>query len=305
MNDTAFSEENSVLPAQKKRGELKEKLKNENDYSYFYRKELGYLNELEKYISDYKNEIEKLYRNEAVKEISYDPAEKEYTETYSEDTKERIHNLERICIFINSIEKALYKTRINYIELTDTFNKKLEIKENSEEKDRINSLSAEEKFAVSDKKHYENDHFSSFITSDFCYFRLPELTLRTKYNEKHYDFITNSTVKNYIQSRLSEYKNKVYGFSLWEKYTVIFVHNFNINSCLPDTDNINIKKAVDALLSVWVTDDTMIQSHIFQITKETEHEPFTEMYVIKGHKTGDTIYEILQKLLLKRGFSEG
>ena len=132
------------------------------------------------------------------------------------------------------------------------------------------------------KDDTNDDIFKNKITPSLIYFRLPMLTPKYSKRQGKYEQMCDYTIKNYIKNSLSEHQSKHGYFNIWDKFTIIFIHHFDGNSEICDTDNFDIKKPIDALINVLIKDDGVNNSHIIQYSKQ-DNANYTEMYIAKGH----------------------
>lgn len=127
-----------------------------------------------------------------------------------------------------------------------------------------------------------NDIFKKKITPSLIYFRFPMLTPKYSRRQGKYEQMCDYSIRNYIKDSLSEHQSKHGYFNIWDKFTIIFIHHFDGNSEICDTDNFDIKKPIDALINVLIKDDGVNNSHIIQYSKQ-DNANYTEMYIAKGH----------------------
>ena len=127
-----------------------------------------------------------------------------------------------------------------------------------------------------------SDVFKKKITPSLIYFRFPMLTPKYSRRQGKYEQMCDYTIRNYIKDSLSEHQSKHGYFNIWDKFTIIFIHHFDGNSEICDTDNFDIKKPIDALINVLIKDDGINNSHIIQYSKQ-DNANYTEMYIAKGH----------------------
>lgn len=127
-----------------------------------------------------------------------------------------------------------------------------------------------------------NDIFKKKITPSLIYFRFPMLTPKYSRRQGKYEQMCDYSIRNYIKNSLSEHQSKHGYFNIWDKFTIIFIHHFDGNSEICDTDNFDIKKPIDALINVLIKDDGVNNSHIIQYSK-LDNANYTEMYIAKGH----------------------
>lgn len=132
------------------------------------------------------------------------------------------------------------------------------------------------------KDSANDDVFKNKITSSLIYFRLPMLTPKYSRRQGKYEQMCDYSIRNYIKDSLSEHQSKHGYFNIWDKFTIIFIHHFDGNSEICDTDNFDIKKPIDALINVLIKDDGVNNSHIIQYSKP-DNANYTEMYIAKGH----------------------
>lgn len=132
------------------------------------------------------------------------------------------------------------------------------------------------------KDDTNDDIFKNKITPSLIYFRLPMLTPKYSKRQGKYEQMCDYTIRNYIKNSLSEHQSKHGYFNIWDKFTIIFIHHFDGNSEICDTDNFDIKKPIDALINVLIKDDGVNNSHIIQYSK-SDNANYTEMYIAKGH----------------------
>lgn len=132
------------------------------------------------------------------------------------------------------------------------------------------------------KDDTNDDIFKNKITPSLIYFRLPMLTPKYSKRQGKYEQMCDYTIRNYIKNSLSEHQSKHGYFNIWDKFTIIFIHHFDGNSEICDTDNFDIKKPIDALINVLIKDDGVNNSHIIQYSKQ-DNANYTEMYIAKGH----------------------
>lgn len=187
---------------------------------------------------------------------------------------------------IISVESALRDNRSYAIYCSEKVKTALEKREISKEKDAKVSL-----------ENIFEDIFYSKITSEYAYFRLPELSTKRLFQNDVMERIADFSLRNYIQEQLNAYQREN-PQRLWNEFTFIFIHYYdenNVSQCR-DTDNYNIKTAIDAFLGLLVTDDKSDNSHIIQLTRPSKYEPFTELYVLRGHYMGDVILKYLPRL---------
>lgn len=132
----------------------------------------------------------------------------------------------------------------------------------------------------------ENEKYSNVfkkkITPSLIYFRFPMLTPKYSRRQGKYEQMCDYSIRNYIKDSLSEHQSKHGYFNIWDKFTIIFIHHFDGNSEICDTDNFDIKKPIDALINVLIKDDGVNNSHIIQYSKQ-DNANYTEMYIAKGH----------------------
>ena len=127
-----------------------------------------------------------------------------------------------------------------------------------------------------------NDIFEKKITPSLIYFRFPMLTPKYSRRQGKYEQMCDYSIRNYIKDSLLEHQSKHGYFNIWDKFTIIFIHHFDGNSEICDTDNFDIKKPIDALINVLIKDDGVNNSHIIQYSK-LDNANYTEMYIAKGH----------------------
>lgn len=127
-----------------------------------------------------------------------------------------------------------------------------------------------------------SDVFKKKITPSLIYFRFPMLTPKYSRRQGKYEQMCDYSIRNYIKDSLSEHQSKHGYFNIWDKFTIIFIHHFDGNSEICDTDNFDIKKPIDALINVLIKDDGVNNSHIIQYSKQ-DNANYTEMYIAKGH----------------------
>lgn len=127
-----------------------------------------------------------------------------------------------------------------------------------------------------------NDIFKKKITPSLIYFRFPMLTPKYSRRQGKYEQMCDYSIRNYIKDSLSEHQSKHGYFNIWDKFTIIFIHHFDGDSEICDTDNFDIKKPIDALINVLIKDDGVNNSHIIQYSK-SDNANYTEMYIAKGH----------------------
>ena len=132
------------------------------------------------------------------------------------------------------------------------------------------------------KKDKYDDIFYSKITPSLIYFRFPMLAPKYSKRQGKYEQMCDYSIRNYIKDSLSEHQSKHGYFNIWDKFTIIFIHHFDGNSEICDTDNFDIKKPIDALINVLIKDDGVNNSHIIQYSK-LDNANYTEMYIAKGH----------------------
>lgn len=152
----------------------------------------------------------------------------------------------------------------------------------------LESLSYLEKNKVSKsaysiaKNNASDDIFKNKITPSLIYFRFPMLTPKYSKRQGKYEQMCDYTIRNYIKDSLSEHQSRHGYFNIWDKFTIIFIHHFDGDSEVCDTDNFDIKKPIDALINVLIKDDGVNNSHIIQYSK-LDNANYTEMYIAKGH----------------------
>lgn len=133
-----------------------------------------------------------------------------------------------------------------------------------------------------------SDVFKKKITPSLIYFRFPMLTPKYSRRQGKHEQMCDYSIRNYIKDSLSEHQSKHGYFNIWDKFTIIFIHHFDGNSEICDTDNFDIKKPIDALINVLIKDDGVNNSHIIQYSKQ-DNANYTEMYIAKGHNITATI----------------
>lgn len=127
----------------------------------------------------------------------------------------------------------------------------------------------------------------------FYYFRLPKLATKIYNTTKKIQNMPDSYLLECITMRIKESKKM---YEMFDEFTAIFVHHYTKDEIQRDTDNIEIKKPIDAIGTVLIKNDTQKYSHICQFTVE-DKESFTEMYILKGHSIFDKLLPNLDKLL--------
>lgn len=148
------------------------------------------------------------------------------------------------------------------------------------------------------KEREEKENNNEKCINEYFYFRFPEVVNRRSNTPSKPENARDHFIKDFVHTASFGWRGKWQDekecfFSAWSEYLIIFVHHYDGNvekKMRTDTDNYDIKKPIDGLLGTLVQDDGAKNSHIIQLTKMTENgEPYTEMYVYKGHALSDLI----------------
>lgn len=139
------------------------------------------------------------------------------------------------------------------------------------------------------------DDFDFKIGQDYYYLKFPSLHEKVDIGSNT-ELMLDRYIKDFIKSSLLNYQAGRKNFERFREFTLIIIHYLKPeNASLIDTDNIEIKKPIDAINKVLIENDTANFSDIFQIVQTAESE-FTEMYVVKGHALSGSILRLLEGL---------
>ena len=139
------------------------------------------------------------------------------------------------------------------------------------------------------------DTFEFKFGNDFYYFKLPKLHIKIDQNNKS-ENMQDKFIQTSISNSLLRFQSRNYPLKKFSEYTILFIHHYlKDNEDKYDTDNIEIKKSIDAINGILIENDTISRSHIFQITERSSAE-FTEMYILNGHSLSTAIKSSLSRL---------
>ena len=165
----------------------------------------------------------------------------------------------------------------------------------SEKIKKISSFKIENESEFYDFEDCFFDGYDFKIGEDFYYLRLPGLHSKVDFNANS-ELMIDRSIKDFIKSSLLDYQLNRENFEQFEEFSLIIIHHLTPEkAALIDTDNIEIKKPIDAINKVLIKNDTANYSDIFQIVQISDEE-YTEMYVIKGHALGRSILGLLEGL---------
>lgn len=137
------------------------------------------------------------------------------------------------------------------------------------------------------------DDFDFQIGENFYYLRFPSLHEKVDGNTKT-ELMLDRYIKDFLKNSLSDYQLGRNNFEQFEEFSLIIIHHLTPqNASNIDTDNIEIKKPIDAINKILIKNDTANYSDIFQIVDAHSEVEFTEMYVIKGHELSKSILRLL------------
>lgn len=137
------------------------------------------------------------------------------------------------------------------------------------------------------------DGYDFQIGENFYYLKFPSLHEKVDGNTKT-ELMIDRYIKDFMKSSLSDYQLGRKNYEQFEEFTLIIIHYLRPETAKNiDTDNIEIKKPIDAINKVLVKNDTANYSHIFQIVQISDEE-YTEMYVIKGHALSNSVLGLLE-----------
>lgn len=150
------------------------------------------------------------------------------------------------------------------------------------------------------EQHEKEDCFPpgfDFIRGrNFYFLAFPRLKKKLDLNAKT-EKMMDGFIQNGIHDSLARYEKGRSPFEKFESYSLIFIHYFTEDQKdLFDTDNIDIKKPIDAVNGVLIQNDTVSRSHIYQITRKADRE-YTELYILKGHDLSDAILANLARII--------
>lgn len=104
-------------------------------------------------------------------------------------------------------------------------------------------------------------------------------------------------IQNGVHDSLLKYEKGRDDLEIFDSYSLIFIHYFRPDQRdLFDTDNINIKRAIDSVNGILIRNDTVSRSHIYQITRESDRE-YTDLFILKGHDLSDAILANLKRII--------
>jgi len=128
------------------------------------------------------------------------------------------------------------------------------------------------------------------------YFKFPELTsFQQDIKQKANNFI-DIPIQEEIEKAIEKYQRKHGNFDLLNEYTIVFLHHYTEkNSERIDTDNYNIKKAIDALNGRLLRNDAVKNSHICQFAVPDENA-FTEMVIFPSHDIGKIFLKFIEQI---------
>lgn len=137
------------------------------------------------------------------------------------------------------------------------------------------------------------DNYDFQKGNNFYYLRFPSLHVKADGDIKT-ELMLDRYIKDFIKSGLSNYQLHKENYEQFSEFTLIIIHHLlEENAIKIDTDNIEIKKPIDAINKVLIKNDTANYSDIFQIV-ELDDKEYTEMYVIKGHSLSRSVLSLLE-----------
>lgn len=139
------------------------------------------------------------------------------------------------------------------------------------------------------------DGFSFKKGKNYYYLRFPSLHEKVD-RDANSELMIDRYIKDFMKSGLTDYQINRENYEQFEEFSLIIIHHLTEEKAnLIDTDNIEIKKPIDAINKVLIKNDTANFSDIFQIVQISDTE-YTEMYVIKGHALSESILGLLKGL---------
>ena len=130
----------------------------------------------------------------------------------------------------------------------------------------------------------------------YYYLKFPKLNKKIDSNSKN-DTMQDRYLQEFISASVRKYMlGREHNFRKFKEFSLIFIHYYDQRlKDYFDTDNIEIKRPIDAINSILIENDTVDRSHIYQITVPSKNE-FTELFVLESHDLGNAILRNLSKI---------